>query len=143
MEKSLDELRAEPEQSERKDAQYEHRVQRLENRLSYKENRSRKERAHRLITRGAAIESILPQVKGLSEVQFYSLMEEILTQPNNAAAIERRMEGGTRWHSIIFTSHKLDGGAAHPQSEAPLTVPAKNSTANTMVSTEIIPASRE
>lgn len=95
MEKSLDKLRAELEQAERKAAQYEHRVQRLENRLSYKENRSRKERAHRLITRGAAIESILPQVKGLSEVQFYSLMEEILTQPNNAAAIERRMEGGT------------------------------------------------
>lgn len=95
MEKSLDELRAELEQAERKAAQYEHRVQRLENRLSYKKNRSRKERAHRLITRGAAIESILPQVKGLSEVQFYSLMEEILTQPNNAAAIERRMEGGT------------------------------------------------
>ena len=65
-----------------------------ENRLSYKENRSRKERAHRLITRGAAVESILPQVKGLSEVQFYSLMEEILTRPENAAEIERLLKGG-------------------------------------------------
>ena len=95
MEKSLDELRAELEQAERKATQYERRVQRLENRLSYKENRTRKERAHRLITRGAAVESILPQVKELSEVQFYSLMEEVLTQPNNAAEIERLLKGGT------------------------------------------------
>ena len=49
---------------------------------------------HRLITRGAAVESILPQVKGLSEVQFYSLMEEILTRPENAAEIERLLKGG-------------------------------------------------
>ena len=94
MEKTLDELRAELEHAERRAEQYEHRVQRLENRLSYKENRSRKERAHRLITRGAAIESILPQVKGLSEVQFYSLMEKILTKPENAAEIERLLKGG-------------------------------------------------
>ena len=94
MEKTLDELRAELEHAERRAKQYEHRVQRLENRLSYKENRSRKERAHRLITRGAAVESILPQVKGLSEVQFYSLMEEILTTPENATEIERLLKGG-------------------------------------------------
>ncbi len=40
--------------------------------------RSRKQRTHRLITRGAAIESIAPQTKELSEAEFYSLMESIL-----------------------------------------------------------------
>ena len=91
---TLDKLREELEKSQIKAEQYEHRVQRLENRLSYKENRKRKERAHRLITRGAAIESILPQVKNLSEVSFYELMEQILTQPETAAEIERNLKGG-------------------------------------------------
>ena len=91
---TLDKLREELEKSQIKAEQYEHRVQRLENRLSYKENRKRKERAHRLITRGAAIESILPQVKDLSEVSFYELMEQVLTQPETAAEIERNLKGG-------------------------------------------------
>ena len=91
---TLDKLREELEKSQIKVEQYEHRVQRLENRLSYKENRKRKERAHRLITRGAAIESILPQIKDLSEVSFYELMEQVLTQPETAAEIERNLKGG-------------------------------------------------
>ena len=91
---TLDKLREELEKSQIKVEQYEHRVQRLENRLSYKENRKRKERAHRLITRGAAIESILPHVKDLSEVSFYELMEQVLTQPETAAEIERNLKGG-------------------------------------------------
>ena len=37
------------------------------------ESGSRKQRTHRLITRGAAIESIAPQTKELSEAEFYSL----------------------------------------------------------------------
>ena len=91
---TLDKLREELEKLQIKAEQYEHRVQRLENRLSYKENRKRKERAHRLITRGAAIESILPQIKDLSEVSFYELMEQVLTQPETAAEIERNLKGG-------------------------------------------------
>ena len=38
------------------------------------ESGSRKQRTHRLITRGAAIESIAPQTKELTETEFYSLM---------------------------------------------------------------------
>ena len=90
---TLDNLRDELEETQKRAAQYEHRVQRIENRLRYKEDRKRRERAHRLITRGAAIESILPQVKGLSEVEFYELMEKILTKPETEADIERIMKG--------------------------------------------------
>ena len=91
---TLDNLRDELEETQKRAEQYNHRVQRLENRLRYKEDRKRKERAHRLITRGAAIESILPQVKELSEVKFYELMEQILTKPAIEAEIERIMKGG-------------------------------------------------
>ena len=93
LEKTLDELRTELERAEKKATQCERRIQRLENRLSYKENRKRKERTHRLITRGAALESILPQVKDLSEVGFYNLMEQILSLPVISAEIERILKG--------------------------------------------------
>jgi len=62
--------------------QAQHEGQRLKNRLSYLEKGERKQRAHRLITRGAAIESILPEVKELDEVSFYSIMEEVLLHPD-------------------------------------------------------------
>ena len=39
-------------------------------------------RTHRLITRGAAVESIAPEVKAMAEVPFYSLMEQILSLPD-------------------------------------------------------------
>ena len=93
MEKTLDGLYAELENAKVKAAQYQNQVHRLENRLSYKENRKRKERAHRLITRGAAIESILPAVKDLTEVEFYSLMEKVFSLPEVSTAIERIMKG--------------------------------------------------
>ena len=41
-------------------------MQRLKNRQAYLESGSRKQRTHRLITRGAAIESIAPQTKAVS-----------------------------------------------------------------------------
>ena len=94
MEKTLDGLYTELENAKVKAVQYQNQVHRLENRLSYKENRKRKERVHRLITRGAAIESILPAVKDLTEVEFYSLMEKVFSLPEVSTAIERIMKEG-------------------------------------------------
>ena len=54
-----------------------HQQQRLENRQKYLDKGERKKRNHQLITRGAAIESVLPAVKPLTEVAFYTLMENI------------------------------------------------------------------
>ncbi len=57
-------------------AQERHRLQRMENRQKYFGDKTRKQRAHRLITRGAAVESVFPDVKDLSEPEFYELVEQ-------------------------------------------------------------------
>ena len=40
-----------------------------------------KERTHRQITRGTAVESVSPLMKVLGEVEFFSLMERIFSMP--------------------------------------------------------------
>jgi len=72
-EKEIEKLQAEKEKVERQLAQEEQKIQRLENRAAYYEKGERRKRAHRLITRGAAIESVAPQTKDLSESAFYAL----------------------------------------------------------------------
>ena len=57
------------------------RLARLKNRKTYYENGERQKRAHRLITRGAAVESLAPSVKEMSEVEFYELAEKIIALP--------------------------------------------------------------
>ena len=69
MSKSLEELQREYEKNTVKLEQEKRKLRRLENRKSYLDSGSRKQRSHRLITRGAAIESVMPE--------FYSLMERI------------------------------------------------------------------
>lgn len=75
--KTLAELNAEKENIERQLAQEQHKIQRLENRAAYYEKGERRKRAHRLITRGAAIESVAPQTKDLSESAFYAFAEQV------------------------------------------------------------------
>ncbi|HIZ82566.1 MAG TPA: DUF3847 domain-containing protein [Candidatus Mediterraneibacter pullistercoris] len=77
MNKSLEELQKEYEENTAKLEQERRKLRRLENRKAYLESGSRKQRSHRLITRGAAIESVMPEVKILTEQEFYSLMERI------------------------------------------------------------------
>mgnify|MGYP000000335233 FL=1 len=88
MSKKLDELRREYAENEAKLQQYQHRVQRLEQRKKYYEKGERQKRAHRLITRGAAVESVAPEVKPLSEQGFYSLAEQIFSMPEVRAAVQ-------------------------------------------------------
>jgi len=57
----------------------EKRIQRLENLDEYYKRGERAKRAHRLITKGAAIEHILPESKEMEDADFYQLMEKILT----------------------------------------------------------------
>ena len=59
-----------------------HEQQRLKNRLSYLEKGERQKRAHRLITKGAAIEKLMPGSKEMGEAEFFSLMEQILSLPS-------------------------------------------------------------
>ena len=56
--KTIPELEAEKAENERKITQLQHKKQQLENRITYYEKGERRKRAHHLITRGAAIESV-------------------------------------------------------------------------------------
>ena len=77
----LTKLKAEQSKIEQQIAQEQHKLQRLRNRKQYYEKGERIKRAHRLITRGAAIESIAPEVKPMDEQSFYALMETVLNLP--------------------------------------------------------------
>ena len=81
-EKEMEKLQAEKEKVERQLAQEQHKIQRLENRAAYYEKRDRRKRALRLITRGAAIESVVPQTKALSETNFYAFVEQVFALPD-------------------------------------------------------------
>ena len=81
-EKEMEKLQAEKEKVERQLAQEQHKIQRLENRAAYYEKGERRKRAHRLITRGAAIESVAPQTKDLSETEFYAFAEQVFALPD-------------------------------------------------------------
>ena len=81
-EKEIEKLQAEKEKVERQIAQEQHKIQRLENRAAYYEKGERRKRTHRLITRGAAIESVAPQTKDLSETAFYAFTEQVFALPD-------------------------------------------------------------
>ena len=79
--KTVPELKAEIAANERQLAQLRHKQQQLENRAAFYEKGDRRKRAHHLITRGAAIESVAPLTKVLTETEFYSFAEKALAVP--------------------------------------------------------------
>ena len=81
-EKEIEKLQTKKEKVEHQLAQEQHKIQRLENRAAYYEKGERRKRAHRLITRGAAIESVAPQTKDLSETEFYAFAEQVFALPD-------------------------------------------------------------
>ncbi len=106
---SLDEARAMLEEAQQEYAYWAHRVERYENRIRYVEQRQRRERTHRLITRGAAVESIQSDLSPLTEIQFYYLMDEIFHLPNVAELVQRRQ--------AQFIPNEAEGG----ETESPST----------------------
>ena len=77
-----EDLRMELEQNKRQLEHLQHRNQRLDQRISYLEKGERRKRAHRLITRGAAIESLAPGLALLTEPHFYETMESVFSLPD-------------------------------------------------------------
>ena len=65
----LEKLRAEQKEAQMKLAQLDHHQRRLRNRIGYLEKGERQKRAHRLITKGAAIECLVPGTKEMSETR--------------------------------------------------------------------------
>ena len=72
--------------------QYQHQSQRLESRLRYYTDGERKKRNHRLITRGAAVESIAPEVRGMNERAFFLLVEKVFSLPEVAALVSHAID---------------------------------------------------
>ena len=70
---------------ERELRQTKHRYQRIEQQIKYLQDGERKKRSHRLITRGAAVESVAPAVKDMGEREFYELVERIFDLPEAKA----------------------------------------------------------
>ena len=69
----------------------------MENRIHYYTEGERKKWNHRLITRGAAVESVAPEVRSMSERAFFLLMEKVFSLPEVAALVSRatdQQEGG-------------------------------------------------
>jgi len=92
---TLAELNAEKEKIERQLVQEQHIIQRLENRATYYEKGDRRKRAHRLITRGAAIESVAPQTKDLSESAFYAFAEQVFALPDTQRLLTEAVSNHT------------------------------------------------
>ena len=97
MDKSRKELEKEYDEATVKLEQYQHKGQRLENRIKYYQQGGRKKRNHRLITRRAAVESVAPEVRSMSERAFFLLMEKVFSLPEAAAMVSQatdQQEGG-------------------------------------------------
>ena len=77
MNEELQKKREELARSQKELEMYEHRQARLDARIRHLEKGERAKRTHRLITRGAAVESVCPEVAELSETEFFTLTEQI------------------------------------------------------------------
>ena len=87
----MNEIEAKIKETERELEQESRRLARLKNRKAYYERGERQKRTHRLITRGAAVESLAPSVKDMSEVEFYELAEKIFALPEVKNLIAREV----------------------------------------------------
>ena len=77
---------------ERKLRQTKHRYQHIEQQIKYLQDGERKKRAHRLIIKGAVIESVAPSLKDMGEREFYELVERIFNLPEVKALLPKAGE---------------------------------------------------
>jgi uncharacterized protein YlxW (UPF0749 family) len=87
--KELEKLRTQQAKDIQELEYLQHDLQRLQNRVGYLEKGERQKRAHRLITKGAAIESLAPATKEMGEADFFTLMEKILAIPDVLALLPK------------------------------------------------------
>ena len=93
MNPQLEELYRQKAEAEKKIEQYLHREQQLTNRMQYYREKERKERNHRLIVRGATVESIWPEVKPMPKEDFDRLMRKALSLPGAREVLREFLEG--------------------------------------------------
>ena len=92
MKKTREELEKQCAEAKVKVEQYQHRGQRYENRIRYYTEGERKKRNHRLIVRGAEVESVVPEVRGMSQSAFRTLVEQIFSLPEVVALVRRSID---------------------------------------------------
>lgn len=85
------------EATERQLEQEQHKLTRLQNRASYLKKVQRKQRNKRLILKGVAVESIMPDTEYLSQEDFYSLIEQIY----QLDAVQELVEKFTEKYRVI------------------------------------------
>lgn len=88
---SLEKLEMKKVRIEQQLVQERNKLNRLLNRKKYYENGERQKRAHRLITRGAAVESIVPELKEMSEHDFYELMSDVFNHSDIRHIIRQKV----------------------------------------------------
>lgn len=85
------------ETTERQLEQEQHKLTRLQNRASYLKKAQRKQRNKRLILKGIAVETIMPDTEYLSQEDFYLLVEQIY----QLDAVQELVEKATEKYRII------------------------------------------
>ena len=96
-EKTREEMTAEIEDGKKKIRQLENREKMLRQKLSQEERRTR---SHRLIVRGAVLESIVPEVKTMPDEEAAAFLRLALTSAEARAYLKKRTEGGTNIDNI-------------------------------------------
>lgn len=92
---SLSEHRALLAEKEAQLAQVRYQLNQLEQRVKYADTSTRRQRTHHLVTRGAAVESVMPDLCILTEAAFYSLMESIFALPEVSALAKSALTAHT------------------------------------------------
>ena len=92
MKESREQLEKKRDEAITKREQYQHQQHRLENRIRYYTEGERKKRNHRLIIRGADVESVAPEVRDMSQSTFRLLVEQIFSLPEVAALVSRMID---------------------------------------------------
>ena len=77
--KALNSFELKKSKLEKRLAQEQHKLERLENRKKYLEKGERTKRTHRLCNLGGTIESLAPEVKDLTRTEMTELMEHIFS----------------------------------------------------------------
>ena len=90
--KTFEELTAEIEDGKKKIRQFENREKMLRQKLSKEERRTR---SHRLIIRGAVFESIVPEVKNMTDEEATALLRLALTSEPAREFLRKRAEETT------------------------------------------------
>ena len=85
------------ETTERQLEQEQHKLIRLQNRASYLKKAQRKQRNKRMILKGVAVETVMPDTEYLSQEDFYSLVEQIY----QLDAVQELVEKVTEKYRII------------------------------------------